>query len=200
PARGSFEEALSASSVARVKQTKPKKEVKEESNGGVDSDDDVPLSARIKEGSAKKRHGSDEEDDDYAPQKKKKKDKKAKEDRKSSSSSRKSKEVKKEPKENNASPTKKKKKEEEDEEVWKWWEEEKKPDGIKWNSLSHKGPVFAPDYIPLPDDVVFKYDGNQVPPCRFECSRAVREAFITVIRNFAWIHEELFVHGQRSAC
>lgn len=66
--RGSFEEALSASSVARVKQTKPKKEVKEESNGGVDSDDDVPLSARVKEGSAKKRHGSDEEDDDYAPQ------------------------------------------------------------------------------------------------------------------------------------
>uniref|UniRef100_F1KRZ4 DNA topoisomerase I n=1 Tax=Ascaris suum TaxID=6253 RepID=F1KRZ4_ASCSU len=162
PVRGSFEEALSASSVARVKPTKPKKEVKEESNGGVDSDDDVPLSARVKEGSAKKRHGSDEEDDDYAPQKKKKKDRKAKEDKKSSSSSKKSKEAKKEPKENSASPTKKKKKEEEDEEVWKWWEEEKKRDGVKWNSLSHKGPVFAPDYVPLPDDVVFKYDGNVI--------------------------------------
>lgn len=37
---------------------------------------------------------------------------------------------------------KRKKKEEEEEEVWEWWKEEKKPDGIKWNSLSHKVDYF----------------------------------------------------------
>jgi DNA topoisomerase I len=62
---------------------------------------------------------------------------------------------------------KKKKKTEEEEEVWKWldfeifrWEEEKKGDGIKWNSLEHKGPLFAPPYEPLPKNVHFKYDGK----------------------------------------
>lgn len=40
------------------------------------------------------------------------------------------------------------------------WEEEKKPSGIKWYSLSHKGPIFAPPYIPLPESVHFKYDGK----------------------------------------
>ena len=36
------------------------------------------------------------------------------------------------------------------------WEEEKKNDGTKWSFLEHKGPVFAPDYEPLPDSVIFK--------------------------------------------
>ena len=40
------------------------------------------------------------------------------------------------------------------------WEEEKKPEGIKWKSLSHKGPLFAPPYVPLPDSVKFSYDGK----------------------------------------
>ncbi|KAJ8929911.1 hypothetical protein NQ314_017356 [Rhamnusium bicolor] len=30
--------------------------------------------------------------------------------------------------------------------VLKRWEEEKKDDGVKWNFLEHKGPVFAPPY------------------------------------------------------
>ncbi|CAG0899093.1 unnamed protein product [Darwinula stevensoni] len=56
------------------------------------------------------------------------------------------------------SPSKKRKKEEEEQEVWKWWEEEKRDDGVKWKFLQHKGPVFAPDYEPLPDNVRFYYD------------------------------------------
>lgn len=60
-----------------------------------------------------------------------------------------------------ASPQKgRKKKEEEPQEVWKWWEEEKLEDGTKWKFLEHKGPVFAPPYEPLPDNVHFEYDGK----------------------------------------
>ncbi|XP_060692462.1 DNA topoisomerase 1-like [Hemiscyllium ocellatum] len=55
-------------------------------------------------------------------------------------------------------PGKKKKKEEEDK--WKWWEEERYTDGVKWKFLEHKGPVFAPPYEPLPDNVHFYYDGK----------------------------------------
>lgn len=61
------------------------------------------------------------------------------------------------------SPTKgRKKKPEEEQEVWKWWEEEKREDGVKWNTLEHKGPVFAPPYEPLPPTVKFKYDGKEM--------------------------------------
>ncbi|KAI6220979.1 DNA topoisomerase I [Aphelenchoides fujianensis] len=58
------------------------------------------------------------------------------------------------------SPTKRKKVVVEEEEIWRWWEEEKKADGVKWNSLEHKGPLFAPAYEPLPLSVHFKYDGK----------------------------------------
>ena len=40
------------------------------------------------------------------------------------------------------------------------WEEERKDDGTKWKFLEHKGPVFAPPYEPLPDNVHFYYDGK----------------------------------------
>ncbi|XP_037046846.1 DNA topoisomerase 1 isoform X3 [Bradysia coprophila] len=40
------------------------------------------------------------------------------------------------------------------------WEEEKREDGVKWNFLEHKGPVFAPPYDPLPDHIKFEYDGK----------------------------------------
>lgn len=40
------------------------------------------------------------------------------------------------------------------------WEEEKKQDGTKWSFLEHKGPVFAPPYERLPDNVHFEYDGR----------------------------------------
>lgn len=58
-------------------------------------------------------------------------------------------------------PSKKKVKKEEDiEDIWEWWKEEKKPDGVKWNTLQHAGPLFAPPYVPLPSHVHFKYAGE----------------------------------------
>ncbi|XP_075033679.1 DNA topoisomerase 1 [Mixophyes fleayi] len=57
---------------------------------------------------------------------------------------------------------KKKKGKKVEEEKWKWWEEERHADGIKWKFLEHKGPVFAPPYEPLPDNVKFFYDGKVV--------------------------------------
>ena len=35
-------------------------------------------------------------------------------------------------------------------------------DGVKWTSLVHKGPVFAPPYQRLPSTVVFLYDGETI--------------------------------------
>ena len=58
---------------------------------------------------------------------------------------------------------KKGKKKEEEKEVWKWWEEEPHPDGVKWLTLEHCGPFFAPQYTRLPDHVKFSYDGK----CKF---------------------------------
>ncbi|XP_050542424.1 DNA topoisomerase I, mitochondrial isoform X2 [Daktulosphaira vitifoliae] len=125
------------------------------------SEDDIPLSARTKH--IKKEHSSSH--------KKHKKDKehksKHKEKDKNHSSSKDSSKHKIK-KENNTSqketpiksPSKKKK--EEEQEVWKWWEEEKKNDGVKWKFLEHKGPVFAPDYEPLPKNVKFYYEGKCV--------------------------------------
>ncbi|KAL7669458.1 hypothetical protein ACOME3_010113 [Neoechinorhynchus agilis] len=54
------------------------------------------------------------------------------------------------------------KKEDLQEDEWKWWEEKKPEDGRKWTTLCHSGPLFAPDYIPIPANVSFKYDGRRV--------------------------------------
>ncbi|XP_077074719.1 DNA topoisomerase I, mitochondrial isoform X3 [Siphateles boraxobius] len=40
------------------------------------------------------------------------------------------------------------------------WEESKSSDSQKWSRLEHKGPYFAPEYDPLPDNVPFYYDGQ----------------------------------------
>lgn len=98
--------------------------------------------------------------------------------------------VKAEPSSGGSSPTKRgKAKKEEEVEVWKWyvlqhhalvtflpggvahagrlccrWEEEKQNDGKKWHTLEHRGPVFAPAYEPLPDNVRFFYDGEPPTP------------------------------------
>lgn len=40
------------------------------------------------------------------------------------------------------------------------WEEERATDGSKWKFLEHSGPVFAPPYDPLPNNVKFYYDGK----------------------------------------
>lgn len=148
---------------------------KKPSNSDEDNDeDDVPLLARKKiktevkkeKKIKKKKHVSDDEDDDdnYEDEKpKKKKIKKEKTKAKAAVrpvATKVKQEVKVE-----TSPTKtggRKKKEEEQSEVWKWWEEEKRDDGVKWNFLEHKGPVFAPPYIPLPQNIKFYYDGKEM--------------------------------------
>uniref|UniRef100_A0A1I8GFG3 DNA topoisomerase 1 n=1 Tax=Macrostomum lignano TaxID=282301 RepID=A0A1I8GFG3_9PLAT len=61
-----------------------------------------------------------------------------------------------------AKPKRERKTEEPAPEVWRWWEEEKPTDGSKWRFLEHKGPVFAPDYEPLPKNVKFYYDGEHM--------------------------------------
>jgi len=134
-------------------------------NSQDESGDDQPLSARksavkmeIKQEKQKKRKhedvdDDDDDDDDYETKKKNKK--KVKEEKKPK--------PEKKGAQNGASPTKRVKKEKkEEEETWKWWEEEKHEDGVKWKSLEHKGPVFAPPYEALPKGVKFKYNGKEM--------------------------------------
>uniref|UniRef100_A0A3B4ZUZ4 DNA topoisomerase I n=1 Tax=Stegastes partitus TaxID=144197 RepID=A0A3B4ZUZ4_9TELE len=40
--------------------------------------------------------------------------------------------------------------------------EEKYEDGVKWKFLEHNGPYFPPEYQPLPDNVLFYYNGKKV--------------------------------------
>ncbi|XP_078254522.1 DNA topoisomerase 1-like isoform X2 [Rhinoraja longicauda] len=44
--------------------------------------------------------------------------------------------------------------------AFKRWEEELYEDGVKWMFLEHKGPLFAPEYEPLPKGVDFCYNGK----------------------------------------
>ncbi|XP_058062940.1 DNA topoisomerase I, mitochondrial [Anopheles bellator] len=168
----------------QIKQ-EPRDEFKREPQS-EESEDDIPLSKRKKkdaddgyeEGKKKKikvekkdkkklkkrscDSDEDGDDDDYGKKKSKKakikKESLAKQDVQKTKLVVKT-EVKTEP-----SPTKggRKKKEEEEQEVWKWWEEEKREDGGKWTFLEHKGPVFAPPYDPLPENVKFEYDGREM--------------------------------------
>lgn len=80
------------------------------------------------------------------------------------------KKAKKQAKKEVASPLKspkKEKKQEDESHIWKWWENLKDGDtidlNIKWHTLVHKGPVFAPEYEPLPSHVRFYYNGKPVP-------------------------------------
>ncbi|GIX83091.1 DNA topoisomerase 1 [Caerostris extrusa] len=40
------------------------------------------------------------------------------------------------------------------------WEEQKVGGGIKWQTLSHNGPIFAPAYERVPNHVKFYYSGK----------------------------------------
>ncbi|VDD91647.1 unnamed protein product [Enterobius vermicularis] len=159
PKGSTFGAALAAtdSSSTRTVKREVKVEVKNEPLAS-DSEDDIPLSSRLK-GSAKKRSKPEDDDIDYeaSPAKKKKKEKKKEKITVKEEVTTSSKKGKKDEK-----VVVRKKKVEVEEEVWKWWEEEKKPEGIKWKSLSHKGPLFAPPYVPLPDSVKFSYDGKEL--------------------------------------
>lgn len=129
-----------------------KREVEEE-----EDEEDTPLFARAKK--IKRRDDSDE--DDYKPKKKTKKRVKEESDEEENY---KPKNKTQKPVRKGASQEspRKVKKEEDQQEVWKWWEEEKKDDGTKWKFLQHRGPLFAPDYEPLPHNVKFYYDGKEV--------------------------------------
>ena len=65
--------------------------------------------------------------------------------------------------------------------VWKWWEEDAQlPEGVKWQFLEHKGPLFAPAYDRLPDNVRFWYDGKVSASefrYRHRTFRAIRSGF-----------------------
>lgn len=53
--------------------------------------------------------------------------------------------------------------------IYRWWKRIKSPSGKKtprkWKSLQHNGPLFSPDYKPLPKKIKFYYDGK---PMRLE--------------------------------
>jgi len=134
-----------------------------------DSDDDKPLARRAKPPPKRKVDSGDESDEPLSKRAKpkvKKERRQSFEDEEDFRPSKKSKDKnKKKPKSEPVSPTKKmtkKEKElEEEKNVWKWWEEDSKlPEGVKWRFLEHKGPMFAPEYEPLPEDVRFWYDGK----------------------------------------
>jgi len=135
-----------------------------------DSDDDVPLAKR-KKPAVKRKVESGEDSDDEPLAKKKAKIKKERrnsyEDEDDFKPSKKLKNKTPDKKKGKApeSPTKKMTKKEKEleaeKQVWKWWEEENAlPDGVKWRFLKHMGPMFAPDYDPLPEHVRFWYDGK----------------------------------------
>lgn len=112
---------------------------KSKSNRGGDSDDDTPLSKRV--GSAKAQASASKKvavkGSSGSPKKKSKtKEEKGKKEKK------------------------KKKTDEEEEEVYRWWEEEELPEGQKWRTLSHCGPLFPPAYVPLPKNVYLMYEGE----------------------------------------
>ncbi|KAJ8729279.1 hypothetical protein PYW08_000860 [Mythimna loreyi] len=121
----------------------------------TESEEDIPLlqSKKSKKKKVKKEPIYDDDLDDEEEEKPKKK--------KSKPAATKPSKVKHEPNDG-PSPNKRKKKQEDEPEVWKWWEEEKRDDGTKWKFLEHKGPVFAPDYEPLPENVKFYYDGKEM--------------------------------------
>ncbi|XP_049868163.1 DNA topoisomerase I, mitochondrial [Pectinophora gossypiella] len=115
-----------------------------------ESEEDIPLIKRKKIKKKVKKESDYDDEEEEEPKKKKKKKEKPKPTQ-----------VKSEPTTTSGpSPNKKRKKQEDEQEVWKWWEEEKKDDGTKWTFLEHKGPVFAPEYEPLPENVKFRYDGK----------------------------------------
>jgi len=134
-----------------------------------DSDDDVPLAKRKKPAVKRKVESGDDSDDEPLSKKKakikKRRDSYEDEEDFKPVKKPKSKAAVKKEKNDGGSPTKKMTKKEKEleaeKQVWKWWEEDSAlPEGVKWKFLEHKGPLFAPEYEPLPEDVRFWYDGK----------------------------------------
>ncbi|CAG2165636.1 unnamed protein product, partial [Oppiella nova] len=139
--------------------------------------------------SKKKSKSYSDDDNDYKDSKKKKKSSKSgKKDAKSDTKNKKSvkKEVNSSPEK---SPKKKVKKEENEEHIWKWWEEERPGEGIKWKTLSHKGPVFPPPYEPLPKSVKFYYEGK---PLRLKPEAEEVAGFYARMLDHDYVTKEAF--------
>lgn len=135
-----------------------------------DSDDDIPLAKRKKPAVKRKVESGDDSEDEPLSKKKAKAKKQRRDSYEEEEEFRPSKKMNKKPTpkkkgDDGGSPTKKMTKKEKEleaeKQVWKWWEEENAlPDGVKWRYLEHMGPMFAPDYDPLPEHVRFWYDGK----------------------------------------
>ncbi|EMP38241.1 DNA topoisomerase 1 [Chelonia mydas] len=126
-----------------------------------DEPDDDGYYASPKEDSKPLKRPREEDDDEYKPKKIKTEDiKKSKKRKQEEEEDNKAKKTKSKDKKVPEGDNKKKKQKKEEEQKWKWWEEERYPEGIKWKFLEHKGPVFAPPYEPLPENVKFYYDGK----------------------------------------
>merc|ERR1712096_264586 len=157
---------------------KQEEESEDESKQGIirqvipmeDSDDDVPLAKRKKPVAKRKKESGDHSEDEPLAKKTAKIKKQRRDSYEDEDDFKPSKKLKNKTPDNKKgkapdSPTKKMTKKEKEleaeKQVWKWWEEENAlPDGVKWRFLEHKGPVFAPDYDPLPEHVRFWYDGK----------------------------------------
>merc|ERR1711892_1560372 len=125
-----------------------------------DSDDDIPLAKRKKPAVKRKVESGDDSEDEPLSKKKAKAKKQRRDSYEEEEEFRPSKKMNKKPTPKKKM-TKKEKELEAEKQVWKWWEEENAlPDGVKWRYLEHMGPMFAPDYDPLPEHVRFWYDGK----------------------------------------
>ena len=140
-----------------------------------DSDDETPLARRKKPQKRKSEWDEDSDDEPLSKKKAKKKkkqhsdydDEEEEEDYEKPKKSKTKPKPKTKTKQEQSSPTKKMTKKEKEAEaekqVWKWWEEEEQlPEGVKWRSLEHKGPMLAPEYERLPKSVKFWYNGQEM--------------------------------------
>ncbi|PVD20892.1 hypothetical protein C0Q70_19055 [Pomacea canaliculata] len=168
-------------------------------------DEDTPLSVRLMETQSSKavkrpKEESDEDDEPLSSRvdKVKKQKIEAAKKRKFEDDSKNSKSAKKVKKEDikGAPRTKKEKQEQDEVGVWRWWEEEKRDDGIKWNFLEHKGPVFAPAYEPLPPDIKFYYE-EYMDICLQAMTKQEREIITDLKKcNFTQMHEYFKVKNE----
>ena len=83
------------------------------------------------------------------------------------------------------SPIKSPKKE--DEEEYKWWLEENRDDTIKWNTLSHNGVFFPPDYEP--HGVKMKYKGKEI---KLSANSEEVASFYAALIGTDWVKNDIF--------
>uniref|UniRef100_A0A8C9RPR8 DNA topoisomerase I n=1 Tax=Scleropages formosus TaxID=113540 RepID=A0A8C9RPR8_SCLFO len=69
------------------------------------------------------------------------------------------------------------------------WEEGRSQDGKKWKTLEHKGPLFPPEYEPLPQDVSFYYNGK---PLRLSIVAEEVATFYAKMLDHEYTSKEIF--------